>query len=660
MVLKELGIKGTDAVFYHSTKRDRIVFVDLIPPGLICPVCRDVFVEPRIAPCGHSLCDACVQKVNRQTGKCFSCSAPADPADFMVDNVSSVQIGDLRVLCRHALGLREVEDDAQGGETEAEAARARAAAGETAGSSSLQPGVELYVRLDDFNETACSSAVRLSELETHEETCAYRVLMCDLCDVEEVTEENRPPGGGGGGPGVLHGQQQVLQAATAAEGGLGGAMMGTTAATGGAGALGIGGGGGVCGFTCLLRDMPHHRATCAMRVTNCVFANFGCKWRGSFTRLASHRASCRKQPRSCPNGCGAHVSVGPMMMKHLDQCPMGEVTCDAPDAEEKTREDDDDNDPPQRCPAVVRRMDLARHRREHCDWARTSRCRQCRVLVSLRSAGEHAAKRCVSAREPCPKGCGRLVTKEGLQRHLDEDCEKVPVDCPYRALGCTARTERGKMNGHVQHAAGQHLELIRKGLLEARRRGQEFRHAVDNHREEIITGVDARRTEASAALAAKESALLHDVATMRERDAEIRARAAGDTEVLKQAMADQTSTYSAQMLDMFGDLKELRREFEAFKRRTEEEMRALRATVESNKSKAEELFHEVRTQRGEAVGRYREEVTQCLADEEKQWHMDVDKQTRALRSEFDDYKFGVNAKLLELWDSVKTVGRQFA
>ena len=77
MVLKELGVRGTDAVFYHSTKRDRIVFVDEVPPGLICPVCRDVFQEPRIAPCGHSLCDACVQKVNRQTGKCYSCSAKA-------------------------------------------------------------------------------------------------------------------------------------------------------------------------------------------------------------------------------------------------------------------------------------------------------------------------------------------------------------------------------------------------------------------------------------------------------------------------------------------------------------------------------------------------------------------------------------------------------
>lgn len=36
MVLKELGIKGTDACFYHSTKRDRVVFVDEPPAVGLC------------------------------------------------------------------------------------------------------------------------------------------------------------------------------------------------------------------------------------------------------------------------------------------------------------------------------------------------------------------------------------------------------------------------------------------------------------------------------------------------------------------------------------------------------------------------------------------------------------------------------------------------
>ena len=606
MVLTALGIKGTDAVFYHSTRRDRVVFVDEVPPGLICPTCADVFVEPLIAPCGHSTCAECVAKVNRQTGKCYSCAEPADPDDFMADNVRLVQIGDLRVFCRNALGLREVDDDA----------RPVAAAGErAAGSSSMVPGVELFIRLDDFNETACAAAVRLRELDQHEETCMFRRLMCDLCDVVEEEEEDRQLRGPEGG-------------------------TGTPAA------------GGVCGYTCLLRDMPHHRRTCAMRVVTCAYASFGCRWRGSFTRLAAHRASCRKQPRLCPNGCGAHVSVGPMMMTHLETCPTAEVTCDAPDAEEVGL-DDAHAQRAVRCPAVVRRADLARHRREDCDWARAAPCRQCRVMVSLRSAGDHAAERCTRARQPCPSGCGRLIGKEDLERHLAEECVKTPVDCTYKPLGCTARTERGKMPGHLQHAAGQHLELVRQGLLEAQRRSEEHRAAVDEHKEAIVQGISSQRAEGMAALKAKESATLHDVSTMRERDAEVRARVAGDVEVLKQALADQSATYSAQLLDMFSDLKELRREFDAFRRRTEKEMTTLRATVEANKGKAESLFEEVSAQRSEAVGKYRAHVTQKLEDEERQWHMDVDKQTRALRAEFEDYKFGINAKLHELLDNLK-------
>jgi hypothetical protein len=97
------------------------------------------------------------------------------------------------------------------------------------------------VRLDEFNETACSSAVRLRELDAHQATCMFRRLMCDLCDVVEDEEENRPPGGGGGGGG--------WRAGVAGMGvGAAGSVMG---AGGGAGGVG----GGVCGFTCLLRDM---------------------------------------------------------------------------------------------------------------------------------------------------------------------------------------------------------------------------------------------------------------------------------------------------------------------------------------------------------------------------------------------------------------------
>uniref|UniRef100_A0A7S0SZN5 RING-type domain-containing protein n=1 Tax=Mantoniella antarctica TaxID=81844 RepID=A0A7S0SZN5_9CHLO len=506
MVLRELGIRGTDAVFFHSTKRDRVVFVDEVPPGLICPVCDDVFVAPRIAPCGHSLCATCVEKVNKQTGKCFSCSASANPEDFTEDNVSGVQLGDLRVFCRNALGLRQVDDD-DGSE------------GGASASKHGSGGLELFIRLEGFDHTACSAAVRLRELDTHEVTCEFRSLMCDLCDEEGEDEESRPPG--------------------------------KSAAQGGTSALlGADGGGGVCGFTCMTRDMPRHRATCTMRVTNCPFATSGCRWRGSAGRLPAHRASCRKQPRRCPNGCGAYVGVGPMMMRHLDTCSMGEVACDAPDAEERPGDPD-----PLRCPAVVQRGRLAEHRREQCPWARASKCRQCHVLVSQRSTGEHTSARCASNREPCPNQCGTLVATRELQRHLNQDCDKAVVECPYGPLGCGARTERSKMPGHLTHATGQHLELTRRGLVDAQRRGDELRRVVDSHRREMAAGVEAQRSEAAATLAAKESSIMQGVRELCAHDAEVRAHAAGEVEVLTRAADDQASTLGGQALDMIGALQ---------------------------------------------------------------------------------------------------------
>ena len=92
--------------------------------------------------------------------------------------------------------------------------------------------------------------------------------------------------------------------------------------------------GGVKCFKCMLRDMSETTGRRREnRLVNCTFANFGCRWRGSFRRLSAHASQCRVRPRLCPNGCGAKVSVGPMMKRHLDMCPMGEVACDAPDAE---------------------------------------------------------------------------------------------------------------------------------------------------------------------------------------------------------------------------------------------------------------------------------------------------------------------------------------
>ena len=604
MVLKELGVRGTHAVFFHSTKRDRVVFVEEVPPSLVCPVCHDALKDPLVAGCGHPACAECVEKVVRQTGKCFSCSDVVSPNDYVVDHLSNVKLGDLRVLCRNAIGLRESEavfDDKH-------ASRADRT------DKSL---VEVYVRRDEFNETACASSVPLRDLEAHEETCAFRTLMCDLCDVEERGEDGA--------------EDPVSSDGSKPENG------------------------GPCGFVCVLRDMPFHRSTCDNRVTNCSFASFGCEWRGSVRRLDAHRRACRFQPRPCPNGCGAEVSVGSMMMKHLDVCPLGEVACDAPDAEE-----DPDDPAPARCAAIVRRRDLARHRKEECEFARASRCRRCRALVSLRSAATHAETRCAAAREPCPRDCGASLSKSEIEAHLRERCPRVVVDCPFKDLGCDATAERGSMDSHLRLAAGAHLELLRAGLLAARETAAAFRRDAESHGDRLTRAVEERRAESLAALAARESSVLRDLGDARERDGETRARLAREVETLKRAMADQTATYGAQLLETFNDARDLRLAFDAFRTKTERELSELRAAVDANKDKAVALFEDVSERREVALGKYEKTVDRALEDEERRWRADVDRQTRALRGEFEDYKFGVEAKMRELWEAMRSAGRRFA
>jgi TNF receptor-associated factor 4 len=603
MVLRELGIKGSNAIFFHSTKRDRVVFVEDVPPSLVCPVCNDALLDPLVAPCGHPVCAGCVSGVVAKTGMCFSCDDVVTPNDYVQDDLSAVKLGDLRCFCRHAIGLREVEAT-------------------DAADENVRPSLEVYVRKDEFYETACSSSVPLRELEAHEAQCDFRPLMCDLRD-ETIRDEL--------GAATTSALDEATNLVAPAK---------------------------VCGFACLKRDMPFHQSSCDNRPTNCSFASFGCEWRGSFRRLAAHRVECRAQPRACPNarnGCRARVSVGPMTRKHLEVCEFGEVACDAPDAE---ADENDPNAPNDRCPAVVTRRDLAKHRKEHCEWARASKCRRCRLLVSLRSVSSHAEQRCSAAREPCPEGCGMVVGKNDLRAHLDGVCAFVVVDCPYKSLGCVARTKRGEVNDHLRDATSAHLELCHSGLLQARQRSVALGNDVDEHRKKFSSGLADARADALATVAAKESAALHRLATARERDEASRAKLASDAETLRRAMADQSETYSAQLLEIYDEIRELRIDFDAFRGKTEGELGKMRDIVENGKKEASKLFEEVANTREDAVGKYDEVVTRALEDEEHRWRTDVDLQTRALRAEFEDYKFGVNAKMRELWDAMRVAGRR--
>jgi TNF receptor-associated factor 4 len=663
MVLKELSVPGTSALFFHSTKRDRVVFVEEISPQLVCPACDDVFEDPHAAPCGHSVCLACIPSTAGQTGRCFSCAQPADPDDFAADSVLAIRVGDARCFCRNAIGIKVLED--------ATNRRTRSLASDSGGSSvaSKKPRIEVYVRKDDFHETACSRSVALRDLDDHEAACEFQTLMCDLCDEEEDEEvdvrlsanlspgkeslDTREPGDDG----------------LASDSGGAGSKDGTSAETNAP----------VsppkkkpppapCGFACLRRDMPSHMAECGHRQVDCPYGTNGktCRWRGAARRARTkHAETCVAAPRPCPNKCGLRVSAEDLEKHKATTCSMQEIACGAPDAEAGQGGPDGKHRSwcDARCPAKIKRVDLGKHRREFCDYARAAKCRLCRELVSLRSAGSHASERCSRARRACPNECGVTLPlgEHKLEAHLNEVCLNAPAECPYASLGCVPakRLTRRTREEHLRHATGAHAELIRVGLVAAKSRSDAFRKEVDDHRVTLSADAEKTRAEASAYLDARlaDAAAAADAA--RAEDSLTRDALRAESAALGAAMSDLGATTSGRMLELFDDIRALRHDFESFKRASETQISLLRKAVDKAGDGAQALFEEVGKQRDDAVGAHHALVTRALEEEKDQWRADIDVQARALREDLEAYKLGVNAKMRDAWDAIRAAGRKF-
>ena len=660
MVLKELVMPGTSARFFHSTKRDRVVFVEEIPPELVCPACDDVFDDPHVAPCGHSVCRACISTMVGQTDRCFLCAEPAYPDDFVVDSVLALRVGDARCFCRNAIGVKVLEN--------ATNSRTHSLASDSGGSSvaSHKPRIEVYVRKDDFHETACSSCVPLRDLDDHEAACEFSTLVCGMCDEDEDEDEVVDVGISAN----LSPSKEPLHRGDLGDDGLAADSGGTGSAAEQSAAAKVPPPflkppPTPCGFACLRRDMPSHMAECGHRQVDCPYGTKRgtCRWRGAARRArTTHAKTCVAAPRPCPNGCGLRVSAEDLEKHKETTCSMQLIACGAPDAEAGQGGPDGEHQSwcDARCSSMVRRKDLGKHRRGSCNFARAAKCRLCRELVSVRSAGSHAAERCPRARRACPNSCGVTLPlgERALRVHLDEVCLNAPAECPYASLGCTTkRLTRKTREEHLRHATGAHAELIRVGLVAAKLRSDAFRKEVDDHRVTLYADAEKMRAETSEYLDTRLLDAAAAAEAARAEDARTRDALRAETAALGAAMTDLSATTSGRMLDLFNDVRELRQELEAFKSASESQISLLRRAVDASGDKTQALFEEFGKQRDDAVGAHHALVSRALEEEKDQWRADIDAQARALREDLDTYKLGVNAKMRDAWDAIRGLGR---
>lgn len=64
----------------------------------------------------------------------------------------------------------------------------------------------------------------------------------------------------------------------------------------------------------------------------------------------------------------------------------------------------------------------------------------------------------VECRDGC-QWCGQLVPLSDIQRHLDEECAKVPCSCNFREVGCRATVPRAELTAHLDSQIHDHLSV---------------------------------------------------------------------------------------------------------------------------------------------------------------------------------------------------------
>ena len=356
------------------------------------------------------------------------------------------------------------------------------------------------MRKDDFHETACSRSVPLRDLDDHEATCEFQTLVCDLCDEEEDEEVDvrlsanlspgkesprRDPGDGelaadSGGTGST--------AAPSAERRVPPPEKKPPPAP--------------CGLACLRRDMPSHMAECGHRQVDCPYGTKGRRAAGAARRGArtTHAKTCVAAPRPCPNGCGLlRFRGGPGEAQ-------GDDVLDAVDRVRRSRRGGGQGGPDgkhrswcdARCSVKIRRVDLGKHRRESCEFARAASvacaASSCRCAARARTPLEAVFARAQGVperlrRDPPPRRAGALrAPGRGVPQRAGPGARTRPG---VRARAAAhAPDARGALAARHRRAGRAHPRRFGG----CRRESGAFRAEVDDHR--VTLSADAEKTRA--------------------------------------------------------------------------------------------------------------------------------------------------------------------
>lgn len=293
------------------------VFVGRPSAALLCPQCRDVFLDPVIASDGATYCRKCVPALGDDD------EGGVDSHDALGRDLAMLeQVSQLQVLCKNGLQMNKVKEGAAGADTALKWT---------------------------YDPEGCNDYCTLGGREAHEEGCDYELLTCGLphSDVhaDNCTARVRRV--------ALEEHRAVCQHRLQECSNLG------------------------CGRLIQTRKLTEHVVTCGFKQVTC--AN-DCGWRGIRAQLVEHRANCPLETITCgredsedPTACCTFQTERRHLQVHEPECEFRLTPCQYCDRPVSYRHIAmhemhcfDRKDACERCGRLVYTRRMEEHRTQYC------------------------------------------------------------------------------------------------------------------------------------------------------------------------------------------------------------------------------------------------------------------------------------------------------
>lgn len=144
---------------------------DDLPTDVICSICNEVFLDPKVLQCQHMFCSACLQrrKSNTKSDTCATCHTPFHyPSCHQPDEEFKLKLLNLNVVCNYKCGMKIILGNLP---------------------EHLKEECPSAPVICPNQVKGCKKKVKRCDISKHVEECDYRTVICEACGHSTVFQE---------------------------------------------------------------------------------------------------------------------------------------------------------------------------------------------------------------------------------------------------------------------------------------------------------------------------------------------------------------------------------------------------------------------------------------------------------------------------------------